>query len=432
MKASLLLPHGKFYGNLLWRKAELPDKEALLAQSLELARSLNYWVSRFPEGDGVTFKDEAGGRSGEQILSDLQTVFAWLKISLATQGDSNAELAALESEAEIPAVLPCTVIVPISKVHLESSFDLGPFRFVCAREVDPEPHERLGDWGGSYLEFRLDLPYSNLLRLNRLRHDNDVVILQCLAMAEHAMDLIRFGFSSFMRPQYTPNPAGQLENGMYAVEIIPIERTHLKPVNLAGISRPMSASNNWLGPEIHDQSFRARVYLEEILRGRSDELALAVKGTLRFIRQAFYSLGAESQFLTLLFALDGVVHPKKDWTGIKHHAYVAALTSHGDIDKFKTDLVRYEELYSKVRNVIVHQGKDFYELSHDAGACCEDLFEYLKQVVILISDCGFVSAQQLREQGVLWLKTPEFANCIGTEVNRLSAQAGKLLKEPKW
>lgn len=132
--------------------------------------------------------------------------------------------------------------------------------------------------------------------------------------------------------------AGQLESGMYEVEIIPLGQTNLKPVNLGGISRPMSSSNNWLGPEIDGGHFPGRDYLEDILHGRSDELAVAVKGTLRFIRQAFYSLGDESRFLILVFALDGLAHPDKAWKGLKHHAYIAALTSGGNIGAFKADL----------------------------------------------------------------------------------------------
>lgn len=432
VKATILPPRGNYKGNLLWREAELVGKESLLAQSMETIRGMGYWASCYPEGDGVTFNDERGDRSNEQMLADFQASFNWLTISLGTQGSANLELAALESEAEIKRVFPCTVVVPILKLHFESSFDLGPFRLVCTREFDSEPHERLGDWPGSYLEFDIELPYTDLLRLNRHIEDNDAVILRCLAMAEHALDVIRFGFSSFERPEFTPDPAGQLESGLYAVEIIPIGQTHLKPVNLHGISRPMSAMNNWLGPEIDDIAFEGRSYLVEILQGRSDELALAVKGTLRFIRQAFYSLGDESKFLTLVFGLDGLTHPEKAWTWMKHHAYIAALTSGGNIDRFKADLARYEELYTLVRNALVHNGKDFYELPYDPVNCCEDLFDYLKRVVMAIGDLNLLTASDLRSQAIHWLKTPAFASHVASEVNRLNSRDGKNRPVPTW
>lgn len=432
MKATLLPPHGNYMGNLLWCKAELVGKENLREQSIEMIRGRNYWASCFPEGDGVTFKDERGDRSAQQMLVDFQISFPWLTITLGASSSSNLELAALESETATPLTLICTVVVPVLKLHFESSHDLGAFRLVCAQDFDSEPHERLGDWAGSYLEFDIELPYTDLLRLNRYVTDNDVVILQCLAMAEHALDLIRFGFSSFKRPEFTPDPAGQLESGMYAVEIIPLGNTHLKPVNLTSISRPMSASNNWLGPDVSDLTFEGRGYLEEILRGRSDELALVVKNALRFVRQAFYSLGDESKFLTLVFALDGLTHPDKAWTGMKHHAYIAALISGGDASKFKVYLERYEELYTLVRNALVHNGKDFYELPYDPVLCCEDLLNYLKRVVVLIGEKDLKTVATLKAQTIEWLNRPAFAMHIANEVQRLNIRDGKNRPIPTW
>ena len=54
MKARIIAPNGNFSGNLLWRKAELPGKEALLNESIKAISAIGYWASPFPEGDGVT------------------------------------------------------------------------------------------------------------------------------------------------------------------------------------------------------------------------------------------------------------------------------------------------------------------------------------------------------------------------------------------
>lgn len=403
-----------------------------MLQSIASISAEGYWASAFDEGDGVTFNDKSGTRSNEQMLVDFQRAFSWLEISLGTSGSANFELAELEGQAASTRTLSCTVIVPVEKLHFEASFDLGPFRFVCAREFDPAPHERLGDWVGSYLEFDIELPYADLLRLNQHIKDNDIVILQCLSKAEQALDVVRFAYSSFKRPEFTPNPAGQLENGMYGVEIIPLGKTHLKPINLTGISRPMSASNNWLGPEIDNGPFKGRRYLEEILQGRSDELAAAVKAALRFIRQAFYSAGEESNFLTLVFALDGLTHPDKNWKWLKHHAYVAALTSKGSIGTFMADLDRYEELYTLVRNPLVHGGKDFYELQYAPMPCCEDMLTYVGRVVLVIADLNLTTVAQLRAQAIQWLQTPTFASHVASAVSRLNARDGKSRDVPTW
>ncbi|MDD2686540.1 MAG: hypothetical protein PHY62_10305 [Gallionella sp.] len=428
MKAKLLLPRDNYSGNLLWMKADLLGKETLLTQSLREIVALGYWASPFPEGDGVTFNDNGDGKSGQQVLADFVVAFPWLDVAMGESGDSNLELADLEAEATIT----CTVIVPLERVFFEEPFELGPFRFVCQRDLDEKPHDRLADWDGDYLQFDTELKYQDLLRVNRAIVHNDVVISKCLALAEHALDVIRFCFSSFDRPEFTPNPAGQLDDGTYVVEIIPHGRTHLKPLNLKGISRPMSASNNWLGPEIDGNDFHAREFLVAMLGGQSDELALSVKAALRACRQSFYSLGEESKFLNLVFALDGLVYPKKHWTGWLHHTYVAALVSHGNLARFKSVLVRYSELYADVRNPLVHKGKDFYELAQEPAQCCQDLYGFIIDVVELIADLRLTTVEELNAQAKQWLATPAFKSCYEEEIQRISGHRGEQVKFPIW
>ena len=431
MKAKLLLPHGNYSGNLLWRKADLSGKEELLAHSLQKVVALCYWASPFPEGDGVTFNDKGGGRSGQQVIADFVAAFPWLDVDMGELGDSNLELAGFEAEAEVETEITCTVIVPLERVFFEEPFELGPFRFVCRNELDEMPQDRLADWAGDYLQFETKLKYQDLLRVDRAIAHNDVVISKCLALAEHALDVIRFRFSSFDRPEFTPNPAGQLNDGAYAVEIIPHGRTHLKPLNLKGISRPMSASNNWLGPEICGSDFRAREFLVAMLGGQSDELALGVKAALRACRQSFYSLGEESRFLNLVFALDGLVHPQR-WAGWKHRTYVAALVSHGNPARFRSVLMRYDELYADIRNELVHNGKDFYELAQESVQCCQDLYGFIKSVVELIADLRLRTADELYVQATQWLATPAFKSCYEEEIQRICGQRGAPIRFPDW
>lgn len=432
MKAKLLLPHGNCKGNLLWRKVDLPGKEELLAKSLQSVIALGYWASPFPEGDGVTFANKVGGTSGLQILADFVAAFPWLDVAIGESGDSNQELAAFEAEAEVETELACTVIVPLGRVFFEEPFELGPFKFVCRREMDETPQGRLADWVGDYLQFDTELKYQDLLRVDRAITHNDLVISKCLALAEHALDVIRFRFSSFDRPEFTPNPAGQLDDGTYAIEIVPHGGTHLKPFDLKGISRPMSASNNWLGPEICGSDFRAREFLVAMLGGQSDELALSVKAALRACRQSFYSLGEESRFLNLVFVIDGLVRPKKPWRGWQHRTYVAALVSHGDLTRFRSVLVRFDELYEDIRNALVHQGKDFYELAQAPAPCCQDLYGFIVDVVELIADLRLTTVDELYAQATQWLTTSAFKSCYEEEIQGICERRGVRVKLPIW
>lgn len=430
MEATILFPHDNYTGNLLWNKAQAADRTVLRDQSLLRLREMGYWASPYPGGDGVTFKDNSGTKTAAQILDDFRTGFTWLDISVGQSQDSNLELARLEPTLE----LPCIVIVPLERIFIEESFDLGEFKFVCPSELDEAPDDRLSDFPGQYLQFRTTLLYRDLLSLNKTLDHNNFVINKCLALAEHAMDIIRFQFSSFARPEFTPNPAGQLDDGTYAIEIIPEGQTHLKAFALRAISRPMSVSNNWLGPEVADQETRGRDYLIEVMGGRKDALALSVKSAMRACRQSFYSEGSESRFLNLVFALDGLASPGH-WKGWKHRTYMAALLSGGKETQFSTTLKRYDELYNDVRNRLVHGGADFYELPVEPNEACQEMFAYVSRLVDLIEEKNFTTIAELREYASALLVMPNFATAYTSIINEVSTRRGITLVPkmmPTW
>lgn len=44
---------------------------------LEKFRSLGYYASCFPEGDGMAINDESGKKSAEDVAIDLRNCFKW-------------------------------------------------------------------------------------------------------------------------------------------------------------------------------------------------------------------------------------------------------------------------------------------------------------------------------------------------------------------
>jgi len=324
------------------------------------------------------------------------------------------------------------VIVPLEKIFIEETFILGDFIFFSRKEFDTEPDERLGSYDSEYLQFETDLAYKDLLRINKTIRHNDVVIEKCLSIAEHALDIIRFHFCSFAKRERTPNPAGQLQSGFFSVEIIPLGDTHLKPLTLHGISRPVSCSNNWLGPEVGGFASKATDLLVEIHQGRGDEVSTAVACALRLCRQSFYSLGSESQFLNLVFALDGLVNPSTWWVGWQHHTYIAALLSGGSEENFGKILVRYDHLYTDVRNRLVHRGVDFYQLPDDPDDACETIYQYIQDIIILIAKKGFTTSAAMHAYAQSLLQSQPFNQKSVEVINIVSAARGKKPQYPQW
>lgn len=81
MKAIFKPQRGNYYGNLLWDAAEAAKKANEIRVSLEMIRTLGYFASPFPEGDGISFSDESKSKKDIDILGDFRSCFDWLDIS---------------------------------------------------------------------------------------------------------------------------------------------------------------------------------------------------------------------------------------------------------------------------------------------------------------------------------------------------------------
>lgn len=431
MNARFLPPRENYSGNLLWNKSKFEDKKPEIEASLLKLREFGYCVSPFPEGDGITFNlnDKNIVRSDDEMFNDFQACFDWIVVEKSITKDSNSELADLEGDDR---AINCIVIVPLEKIFIEKTIELGKYTFYCRKDFDLLPHERLADFDCEYVQFEASLNYKDLLRLNKALDHDDYVINKCLSLAEHAMDIVRYSHSSFKTREFTPNPAGQMDNGLYSVRIIPTEETHLKFFDLSGISKPLSVNNNWLGPQVDGFWVPGIDYLSFIYSNdiTDNEMAKAVISALRSCRQSFYSIGSESQFLNLVFVLDGLTNP--DWTGWKHRTYIASLLSGGNPVAFGHKLEEYDKLYTDVRNKLVHEGKDFYELSEKADDACEKIYSYIKIIVELIAHVPFNTVVDMKNQATALLQQQSFIDKYTEIINKVSASRGKSPYIPKW
>lgn len=431
MIARLLYPKNNINGNLLWKKAKFSDKTDSILISLDRIRALGYWASPFPEGDGVTFSvNEGVAKSNVDILNDFKSSFDWISIDSAMLGNSNIVLAELECD---DTALKCIVIVPLDKIFIQKTISIGIYKFFCRVEFDEEPHERLAQFTCEYLQFETKLNYKDLLKLNRTIKHNDIVINKCLSLAECALDIVSFCHSSFARKEFTPNPAGQMGDGFFSVEIIPIDESNLESFELSGISRPLSVGNNWLGPQVDNLyhpaiGYLARTYSAELV----SEMALAVKTALRSCRQSFYSLGAESQLLNLIFTLDGLAEPESNWRGWQHRTYIAALLSNSSHSKFEGVLESYDIIYTEVRNKLVHEGKDFYQIGYNPDELCEETYCYIKDLITLIAIKNFNYKRELKDYAKNLLKSSGYVSAYTRVITRVSNARGKKIQLPNW
>lgn len=429
MQASLLPPKANYHGNLLWNTGEHAERATEIENACRQLTALGYWASAFPEGDGVVFS-VPDGTSEADMLMHFRAAFPWLDISFKTRSNTNAELAELDGDR----MIPCTFAVPLDKIFFEEPFSIADYRFfphISGDEAADE--ERVDEFDQEYVEFELAVSNRELLQTTESIDAGNRLINRVLNHAEKALDVIRTTCSRFHRIEYTPNPAGQCADGVYRIHVEPRGTTYFKPQILSGISRPISANNNWLGPEV-DVPFSPELpVLVDMLAGTiAGPLIDASFTAIRACRYAFYAIAPEAQFLSLVFALDGLVSPDPKWTGWKHRTFVAAAISRCNAGRFKARLTDYDALYAEVRNPLVHHAKHFEDLPSSPEASSQTIYEYIKDVVDFIGMESFTDRPAFNAKIIAFLQDDAIKAQYTGVINTVSAARGKNPEIPKW
>ncbi|WP_148654140.1 hypothetical protein [Burkholderia plantarii] len=429
MQASLLPPKANHHGNLLWNTGEHAGLATEIDDACRQLTALGYWASAFPDGDGVVFAVPAG-TSDADMLEHFRAAFTWLDISLKTGSNTHAELAELDGDR----MIPCTFAVPLDKIFIEAPFNIADYRFFPRRSSDEAAdQERVDEFDREYVEFELTVSNQELLQTAVSIDAENRLINRVLNHAETALDVIRTTCSRFDRIEYTPNPAGQCTDGVYRIHVEPHGTTYFKPQILSGISRPISANNNWLGPEV-DVPFSPELpVLAAMLAGTiAGPLIDASFIAIRACRYAFYAIAPEAQFLSLVFALDGLISPDPKWRGWKHRTFVAAAISQCNARRFKATLTDYDALYADVRNPLVHDAKHFEDLSSSPEASSQKIYEAIKDVVDFIGRESFTDRPAFNARIIAFLQDEAVKAQYTEVIDTVSAARGKHPEIPKW
>lgn len=86
MKVDYYHQEKNFYGNIKWAEDMGKSKDTHPVESLskvkgvhpiEKFRSLGYYASCFPEGDGIAIKDESEQKTPGMVADDIISCFGW-------------------------------------------------------------------------------------------------------------------------------------------------------------------------------------------------------------------------------------------------------------------------------------------------------------------------------------------------------------------
>ena len=381
-KAILKHQYGRTAANLLWGPVLSEDFIALAWQGCEKLSNKGYFANLFPEGDGVTLSHPKYQK--QKALQDVCAAFPWLLVD-----DETKSIASLYGDSTIR----CKILVPVEKLLLTAEIVAQPYRFIPAvgeaedgcshpwhkylSAKSVESLKRMRGQVGSFriteetlltyplIELSLDIPYSELCTAQEYMDGMVPLLRRCAEFADRGLDLLRLYNCDYNRPEHLPATAGQLQGelGLHAAFVIPQEESPFKPKLYCHIAYPFQVMPNWLGLEVSNYIGLSVLDLAPIVfQPGSSEMSQRIRGAVRSVGQSLYIATPEARFMSLVSALDGLCAPNKRWRELSHQGYIAVIASNGDVSHFEKHLRWLNEVYTNVRNPIVHRGGSFIEL----------------------------------------------------------------------
>ena len=434
MKILLLHPSENVMGNILWPHPPTPEELALLTEGSERLRACGYWVSFFPEGDGIAFRREGAEYDCERGLMDLSESFAPIQVVEKYGTNGRVELEDLMSD-DTQGSVRVRYLVPVDQLLLLESFSIGGTSFhapVDGEEVDLGRHPwgmALCDVPGAdvqsgwaprktdglcgttellaypLIERQIDVP-SKIFhgRRSNLRGQEKFLNF-IISDADRALDMLRWALCSYRKLEYLPNKAGWIGDFAHAY----IEPTFGPKTGELVSAKPevLRVVNNWLGLEAQALDITDVAPIADVIDGIwQSEMAPAVKAALRTFGQAYYLTEPEASFLSMLYATDALTGVRK-LTGFRQRIWVAATASKGKAGLFKAILLSFVDLY-EIRNGLVHKGKTFIELEREARLVNQHMSRILCLCIEDMYEASYSSATEHAAEIMERLSRPEF------------------------
>ena len=291
MLAVLIFPKDNVAGNLQWLPPYLYPEEHLLS-GMALLEEKGYWISAFPEGDGLTFLQENTDQS--TMESDFRSAFPWMKIKVYNGEDLNSDPDIEKTQLIILPIDRLRIAEPIFTEDY-SVFPPGAFllnhqeikKFDGKEFEDTQPTKSLRDHitkvTGIQIEDFERLPvvvfFSKLGDYKEFRsqnHQDDEYLLKQLSTASDGiMNLIKFFNGDYFLPENLPSRPG-IWDGRYSAAII-----YYPPISTGYIiSREVEYKNfiKGIGMDVTDC---AKITANPLVHGEIGEVGSIVKHALR-------------------------------------------------------------------------------------------------------------------------------------------------------
>lgn len=398
MNALLKLSFKNYHGNLIWAGRYIYPESDLEAGIFKLQQK-GYWISRFPEGDGLTFKIKD---NEIESFSNFEIAFPWMNIKCYQENEEFNFEKDLNHEQ--------IIILPLSRFKIDSAiysknlsiFPLGEFPVKKLNMQIPEKFDLYNLPVGivhcnrtlitSVTQIDETAFTENVLVVFRdsitieeyaaMQQPDDVELIKKYSeRAEPALDLIRFFECNYTVPELLPSKAG-IWDDRYSTALVYFPIYDIGFVQSREVE--MKTFIKGVGPDIHSgfQISHQPIFLyddEEL-----GEVGKLCKYALK-LNTAIAEYDNQSiKFIQIMTLLEFIGDPYdyKPFQAVKGKIISYIAMNRNDYHKLSTQFKYYSK---ELRTDIVHKGKRIEDLLSYKEIL--GIFEFFhKTIYTIISD----------------------------------------------
>jgi hypothetical protein len=385
------------YGNLIWMSSYIYPKNEL-SDAIKKMQDLGYWISCFPEGDGLCFKHET--KSEEGVFTDFRVNFPWMIVkeySIDEEFDFQKDILDYQ-----------IVIMPISRLRNENIIHAGGFSIYPNDEFSfnkiniQESQNPLRNHVTELTEVSLDtfkyhhvivftsksIDFNSYKSMNQT--EDEGLIKQLSQETDLIMDLVKYYHGEYFFPEFMVANTG-LWNEKYSTAMIYFPKENVAHIQAREVEVKTFIKS--LGIELTQNDL---IEINPMLNFELNETGNIAKHALRLNSNILSTDDLTMKFSLIMTLFEYLAYPYEYEKFQKVKGKIGLHTSSNKTDYHKL-MQRFEELTAGlkktdgtnervlgVRTSIIHLGKRIEEiipLKENQKQLFFELQSYTKRVI---------------------------------------------------
>jgi hypothetical protein len=365
MKTVLFLPREGFYGNLIWMPPYVYPNDSL-EEGIASLESIGYFVTQFPEGDGLAFK---AALSSDEIIRDFKKLFPWMEFTLDFDGNT--------ADYKEHIFKYQLIVLPVGRLMINEAFlhpeiclfppgefgvesmklkDLKGLEFNSKPENLRDSITQVTNVDLSVFQNQALIVFKKELKIEKYmsysHHDDVDLIRECSAFADRLLDIIRFYESDITQPEFLPCKPGMWDNSRYSSMLIYFPGPEMGFIQAREVELKMFSKSIGMDLTMPLHQINNHIMLNSTL----GEVGYVTRHALRMNSLLLESEDETMKFAQIMILLDflGNPHEYMNFKKIKTKLISALATSKTNYHELSNEFRYYSE---ELRTEVIHNGK---------------------------------------------------------------------------